>query len=72
MFDNVRDYIIDRKCDKCGKNFIPAPYHVYVDGAKAYCSWTCYIHRHDKPRRKYTRTTDRNKRPNLHDKRSDE
>ena len=52
MDDIVFENIIDRKCDKCGKNFVPAPYHAYVDGRKAYCSWTCYNHRHDRPRGK--------------------
>lgn len=39
--------MIERKCKKCGKNFIPAYYHVYKDGGKIYCSWTCYNHRND-------------------------
>lgn len=34
-------------CPKCGKNFIPAPMHVYKDNGKVYCSWTCYNHRND-------------------------
>lgn len=36
------------KCRKCGKEFIPAPFHVYKDGSKYYCTWTCYNHRKDK------------------------
>jgi hypothetical protein len=38
----------ERNCSRCGKNFIPAPYHIYVDGESCYCSWTCYNHRKDK------------------------
>lgn len=34
-------------CSKCGKKFIPAPQHIYVDGRKIYCSWHCYNHRKD-------------------------
>ena len=37
----------EKKCKKCGKNFIPAPMHRYKDGSKYYCSWTCYLHRKD-------------------------
>ena len=36
------------KCKKCGKIFIPAPYHVDKYGNAFYCSWTCYNHRKDK------------------------
>lgn len=37
----------ERKCKKCGKNFIPAIEHIYRQGSKYYCSWTCYNHRND-------------------------
>lgn len=35
----------DAKCPVCGKNFIPAPLHVYRDkrGSKKVCSWTCVL-----------------------------
>lgn len=36
------------KCNKCGKTFYPAPYHIYCERGKYYCSWTCYNHRKDK------------------------
>lgn len=36
-----------KKCKKCGKIFIPAPMHIYKQGSKWYCSWTCYNHRND-------------------------
>ena len=35
------------KCEKCGKEFVPAPLHIYKSGRKLYCSWTCYNHRKD-------------------------
>lgn len=35
-------------CKKCGQVFIPAPMHIYKDGNRYYCKWTCYNHRNDK------------------------
>lgn len=40
-------YLTEKKCAKCGKTFIAAPYHVYKTNRKWYCSWTCYNHRND-------------------------
>lgn len=37
-------------CRKCGKEFIPAPMHIFKDNGKYYCKWTCYNHRNDKPK----------------------
>ena len=44
-----------KKCAKCGKKFVPAPYHVYVskrerinEHTKWYCGCSCYNHRNDK------------------------
>lgn len=34
-------------CPKCGKNFFPAPQHIFKDDKGTYCSWTCYNHRKD-------------------------
>ncbi len=34
-------------CAKCGREFIPAPQHIFKIGGKNYCKWTCYNHRHD-------------------------
>ena len=38
----------DGKCDYCGKNFIPAPYHIYkVEDGKGrfiFCCYTCKLH----------------------------
>lgn len=34
-------------CAKCGREFIPAPQHIFKAGGKYYCKWTCYNHRHD-------------------------
>lgn len=31
-----------RVCPICGKEFIPAPQHVYRYMDKVYCSWTCF------------------------------
>ena len=44
--------MIEAICPKCGKVFIPAPYHVYHDDKGFYCSWTCYNHRQDCKRAK--------------------
>lgn len=38
----------EKKCKKCGKEFIAAPEHIYHEGTKYYCSWTCYLHRNDR------------------------
>ena len=44
--------LIDMKCPVCGKNFIPAPMHIYNDGGhgggKTVCSWNCHIKAHRK------------------------
>lgn len=37
----------EKKCAKCGKNFVAAPYHRFKENSKWYCSWTCYNHRND-------------------------
>lgn len=39
-------------CPICGKRFIRSPKHLYKDGKACYCSWTCFMHRHEttKPR----------------------
>lgn len=39
--------MLEKVCEKCGKVFIPAPYHIYKDEKGIYCSWTCYNHRND-------------------------
>lgn len=39
----------ERKCAKCGKLFIAAPFHVFRSNSKWYCKWTCYNHRNDRP-----------------------
>lgn len=31
------------QCPICGKIFSPAPYHVYEDNEKLFCTWTCYL-----------------------------
>lgn len=37
----------EKTCAKCGKVFIPAPFHRFYINYKWYCSWTCYNHRND-------------------------
>jgi hypothetical protein len=44
--------MIERICSRCGKNFIPAPQHVFVDGRAIYCSWTCFNRRNDNKKKK--------------------
>lgn len=37
--------LIDRICPSCGKNFIPAPLHIYKVREKetlVFCSYTCW------------------------------
>ena len=49
MSMNSHDYLdtIEKHCSRCGKLFIVAPQHIYKQGRKVYCSWTCYNHRND-------------------------
>lgn len=39
--------IVDIECPICGKNFVPAPMHIYNDsgykGGKPVCSYTCHL-----------------------------
>ena len=47
-------------CRKCGKEFVPAPEHRFVDSfGRYYCKWTCYNHRDEcktvKPKREKIR-----------------
>lgn len=40
----IRENIVIKKCRVCGKNFVPAPQHVYRDRRAPYlmvCSWSC-------------------------------
>lgn len=32
----------EMKCPECGKNFIPAPLHIYKMNGEVYCSYTCW------------------------------
>lgn len=43
----LRNFLPERTCRKCGKRFIAAPAHIYRDKRSWYCSWTCYNHRKD-------------------------
>lgn len=48
-------YIRTVVCDKCGREFVPAPMHRFVVEPMHrkirrkywYCTWTCYNHRND-------------------------
>ena len=48
--------LIDRICPICGKNFIPAPLHIYKVQEKetlVFCSYTCwnkYLDKHERKR----------------------
>ncbi len=44
-------------CAKCGREFIPAPQHIFRDSRNWYCKWTCYNHRNDKTNDKKEETT---------------
>lgn len=61
--------IEERKCAHCGKNFIPAPFHIYKcedeNGTTMLCSYTCklrYIEQREKQRRKRTEENKKRKR----------
>ena len=54
---NYEKVIPEKKCRKCGKSFIAAPQHIYRDGSKFYCSWTCYLHRKDREVKKNDKGT---------------
>lgn len=43
--------LVEVKCKKCKKVFIPAPQHVYRDQRGSYCSWHCFNHRKDKKKK---------------------
>lgn len=47
--NDTKNFLPERKCRVCGRNFIPAPFHAYRDKHThvAYCSWPCYNHRND-------------------------
>ena len=36
--------IVVRKCSQCGREFVPAPYHVFKEyGGKLFCSYSCHL-----------------------------
>ncbi len=35
--------IHERKCARCGRIFIVAPFHAYKDGVRLYCTYSCYM-----------------------------
>lgn len=36
--------ILTEKCKRCGREFVPAPCHVYRIGADLFCGYTCHLH----------------------------
>lgn len=64
-WDTCAEAAVDRVCEKCGKTFIPAPYHQFVaygnrdhDGnqkKKYFCCWSCFNHRNDTPHKRGAR-----------------
>lgn len=34
--------LIEKVCPECGKVFLPAALHIYKDGKKVFCKWSCY------------------------------
>ena len=42
MKDMITGFV-DRTCPICGRNFIPAPEHVYKVLGKKVCTWTCML-----------------------------
>ena len=38
---NESGHLIERKCPVCGKIFVPAPEHVYIEDKKGFCKWSC-------------------------------
>ena len=52
---DTKNFPMEKKCAKCGKNFIVQPYHRFKTVGKKtkyFCTWTCYIHRDDKKEKK--------------------
>lgn len=34
--------LIERRCSRCGRIFVPAPYRIYQQHGRVFCSWSCY------------------------------
>ena len=50
----------ERECPVCGKIFVPAPQHVFVEDDKVFCKWTCLCayrkqRKSEKPKKKDAR-----------------
>ena len=45
--------MVEVRCPVCGRNFIPAPQHVFVDNRGAYCKPTCWLYRNDNVKKEY-------------------
>lgn len=46
-YSKLNNLFPEKKCKKCGNIFIAAPMHRFREGRAFYCSWTCFLHRHD-------------------------
>ena len=53
-WDTSAEASVPRICAKCGKEFVPAPYHQFVTYPRGeitrkryFCKWSCYNHRND-------------------------
>lgn len=56
--------LVERKCPVCGKIFVPAPEHVYIEDQKGFCKWSClceYRRRKEEAKEK-RRTTHKHRR----------
>lgn len=42
--------LVEEKCARCGKMFIPASHHALKDEYGKYCKPTCFLHRNDNRR----------------------
>jgi len=36
--------VLSERCKRCGREFIPAPCHVFRIGADFFCGYTCHLH----------------------------
>ena len=56
-WDTSAELAVPRVCAKCGKTFVPAPFHQFVTYRVSrqstrkgyYCKWSCYNHRNEIP-----------------------
>ena len=56
--EKSRSILMGAKCPVCGKEFMPAPYHVYAEDGRTFCKWSCLC---EYRRRKETKKQERQK-----------